>query len=596
MRSKILQKLSRHRIKVLVLLFVTGFLFYSLLESLRNYDWIANEEESFSLASSKQSLNEQQQSQMKTDSEIKNDKEQDPAQSSLSNAHKFWKRIFTIFDENRMNLKDRFGALIEVTDKSKHLDGPKTKEALLSRATMSDEVVSELKRRHELVVSQLPTHIAEATYNKGTTGVVFIGGAKFSWLTYLAILALRETGTKLPVEVIMPKKSDYTKEQDFCDNLLPELGARCVIVPDTIGESALNGRSLFAYQFKSIALAISSFQHILLLDSDNIIVSNPDLVFDSPLYKKYGMITWPDYWKRTIYPKYYDIAGIHVNERKRARYDRFPLFEPVNSKTGLNVGPEDAVPYHDLEGAVPDLSTESGQLIINKATHGKTILLSLYYNIYGPDVFYKLFSLGEQGEGDKDTFVTAAIVCNEPHYSVKSFILSPGYFDNNNKFNGVAMAQKNPLSDYNLFNELVVNSFTKSGKTMSVPDQINHLDALTKKEFDSYNKMPIFAIHCNHPKIDPVLYMQRGDIYDSKEKRLRYRLYNGMKYDKTVLSSSKEKTIETDFEYEQWLHIQNALCVRKLKFEHFKDLDADDLCEFVNNQVKWLSPGQQVNS
>ncbi|KAI5967474.1 hypothetical protein KGF57_000367 [Candida theae] len=593
MRSKILQKLSRHRIKAIASLLIIGFLSYSLLGSLRNYDGLRNTEDPISITSMKQSYDEKQQSSTKAAQEVGNKGQESPVQSSLSSAHKFWKEIFTIFDENKMNLQDRLGTLIEYTDKSKHLDGPNTKEVLLSRATMSEEVVSELKKRHKSVVQQLPSHIAEATYNKGTTGVVFIGGAKFSWLTYLAILALRETGTKLPVEVIMPKKSDYTKEQDFCDILLPELGARCVIVPDTIGESALNGRSLFAYQFKSIALAISSFQHILLLDSDNIIVSNPDHVFRSELYKKYGMITWPDYWKRSIYPKYYDIAGIQVNEHKRARHDRFPLFEPLSAKTALDVSPEDRVPYHDLEGAVPDLSTESGQLIINKATHGKTILLSLYYNIYGPDVFYKLFSLGEQGEGDKDTFVTAAIVCKEPHYSVKSFILSPGYFDNDNKFNGVAMAQKNPLYDYELFNEQVVNYFTKSGETLTVADQIGHLDSLIKNEFDSYNKVPIFAIHCNHPKIDPVLYMQRDDLYDSKEKKLKYRLYNGMKYDKLVVSSSNDKSVKTDFEYEQWVHIREALCIKKLKFEHFKDLNADDLCEFVNNQVKWLTPSAE---
>ena len=590
MRSKILQKVSRYRVKALVVLLIAAFLSYSLFGSLRNYSVIENDEASFSVASTKHTLNQHQQSQLETNPKGGNEKEQSQAQSSLSNAHKFWKQIFTIFDENKMNLQDQFGTLIEYTDKSKHLDGPKTKEALLSRATMLDEVVSELKKRHLLVVQQLPTQIAESTYNKGTTGVVFIGGAKFSWLTYLAILALRETGTKLPVEVIMPKKLDYTKEQDFCDKLLPELGAKCIIVPDTIGESALNGRSLFAYQFKSIALAISSFQHILLLDSDNIIVSNPDRVFNSPLYKKYGMITWPDYWKRTIYPKYYDIAGLNVNEHKRARHDRFPLFEPINSKASLDVKPDDKVPYHDLEGAVPDLSTESGQLIINKATHGKTILLSLYYNIYGPDIFYKLFSLGEQGEGDKDTFVTAAIVCNEPHYLVKSFILSPGYFDTDNKFNGVAMAQKNPLSDYNLFNDLVVDNFVKTGETMRVPEQIKRLDALSEKEFNSYNEVPIFTIHCNHPKIDPVLYMQREDLYDPLEKRLKYRLYNGMKYDKTIVSLSEEKVVKTDFEYEQWLHIQEALCKKKLQFEHFKDINAQDLCEFVNNQVKWLSP------
>ena len=42
---------------------------------------------------------------------------------------------------------------------------------------------------------------------------------------------------------------------------------------------------------------VTSFEHILLLDSDNMIVSNPDEIFESKLYHQYGMITWPDYWK-----------------------------------------------------------------------------------------------------------------------------------------------------------------------------------------------------------------------------------------------------------------------------------------------------------
>ena len=166
MRSKILQKISRHRVKVLIILFILGFVSYSLLESLRNYNWIANEDESFSIASLKQSINDlQPPTKPEADLGTENADGQHTTKTSLSNAHKFWKQIFTIFDENKMNLEDKFGKLIEYTDKSKHLDGPKTKEALLSRATMLDEVVSELKKRHTRVVLQLPSDIADTTYN-----------------------------------------------------------------------------------------------------------------------------------------------------------------------------------------------------------------------------------------------------------------------------------------------------------------------------------------------------------------------------------------------------------------------------------------------
>ncbi|KAI5951260.1 hypothetical protein KGF54_004334 [Candida jiufengensis] len=592
MKGKYVQKLSRYRIKLLVIALLALIVFGSLITtSLNSYN--INDINDDDLLSSNSQLSEYHNHLIDDPKNkptiIPTDSDQESKELKESKKHLFWNTIFEIFDSNKID--DSIGTLIEITDKSEHLEGPKTKKALLSRAKMSDEVVAELKRKHKRVVESLPNSIPNVMYKKDTTGAVFIGGARFSWLTYLAILSLRETGSKLPIEVIMPIRDDYEKEKEYCDVLLPELGARCVIVPDELGETTVKGRKLFAYQFKSIALAISSFQNILLLDSDNMLVSNPDVVFQSRLYQRYGMITWPDYWKRTIYPKYYDIADIQVNDHKRLRYDRFPLYEPINSHGALNVKSEDEVPFHDLEHAVPDLSTESGQLMINKATHGRTILLSLYYNIYGPDIFYKLFSLGEQGEGDKDTFVTAATVNQQSYYQVKSFIKSPGYFDKDGKFQGVAMAQKNPLVDEQLFNDIIVDYFEKLGRTMSVADQIKRLDALAQDDFNSHNGVPIFALHCNHPKLDPLDYMTKENIYDSTENKLKYRLYDKLHYDKIIKSDTgQEKIIKTDFEFEQWLHMKDVLCLKKLQFEHFKKSDIDRVCEFINNQVEWLQP------
>ncbi|KAI3402785.2 hypothetical protein KGF56_004459 [Candida oxycetoniae] len=596
MRCKILQKLSRYRIKAVTLLFLVGFLTYSVYISVANYDVNAINDETLSsdkLATSHlhEITKEGKTSATKYDSDsILHNKEQ-----RIQRQHEFWDKIFTLYDENGMNFKDSPSNLIELVEKS---DESRTKKALLSRAKMSDETVLELKKRHARVMEKLPDEMPDFTYKKDTTGIVFIGGEKFSWLTYLAILALRETGTKLPVEVIMPRKKDYEQEKQFCDSMLRELDAQCVMVPDMFGDSVMKKRSFHSYQFKSIALAISSFQHILLLDSDNMIVSIPDLVFQSSLYKESGMITWPDYWKRTIYPKYYEIAGIKVNERKRRRYNRFPLFAPKNSESDLEVKEGDeSVPYHDLENAVPDLSTESGQLMINKGTHGKTILLSLYYNVYGPDIFYKLFSLGEQGEGDKDTFVAAAVATDQNYYQVKSFIMSPGYFDDAKVFKGVAMAQKNPLADYERFQELIIRPFEKSGKTMPVSEQIKQLEQYANdgnEKFGSHNGLPVFTIHCNYPKLDPINYMSKEDLYDPVENKLKYRLYDRMKYSKTIMNKSTIENVEVDFEYEQWLHIREALCVKKLEFEFFKNQDMERLCNFISNQVDWLAPDELV--
>ncbi|KAI5956995.1 hypothetical protein KGF54_000614 [Candida jiufengensis] len=88
----------------------------------------------------------------------------------------------------------------------------------------------------------------------------------------------------------------------------------------------------------------------------------------------------------------------------------------------------------------------------------------------------------------------------------QSFIKSPGYFNKDGELEGVAKAQKNPLVDEQLFSDIIVDYFEKLGRTMSVADQINRLGALAQDDFSSHYGVPIFALHCNHPKLDPLVY------------------------------------------------------------------------------------------
>lgn len=376
--------------------------------------------------------------------------------------------------------------------------------------------------------------------------------------------------------------------------------ASCVVLPDVLGEAVMKNRKFASYQFKALALVVTSFEHILLLDSDNMIVSNPDEIFESKLYHQYGMITWPDYWKRTISPLFYDVAEIEVNENKRVRYNRFPLYNAPNVRSNIYTDQErEEVPFHDLQGSIAELSTESGQLIINKHTHGKTILLALYYNFYGPNLFYKLFSLGEQGEGDKDTFVAAAVVTRQDYYQVKSFIKTFGYADSDDKFQGVSMGQRNPLIDRKHYEDHVLALLEKdSFKSLSIADQIEQMKKFENEDFDQHNSIPLFTVHCNYPKLDPKLYMSRDDLYDEKEKKLKYRLYGNLKYTKEVVKDGETGTeastdkVQIDFELQQWQHMQDILCLKKIYFTHFIDNDMNELCQFIENQVAWLSKSQ----
>lgn len=498
----------------------------------------------------------------------------------------FWNNLFETISKNSLDLtKDEINNAITYTRDSERKE-TYTRDVLLSKATISDKAYNEFKTKHKRLLQEIPSEIPTTAYKPGSNGIVFVGGGRYSWLSYLSLLGLRETGSKLPVEIIMPKYVDYEEEIEFCNEILPKLNAKCVIIPDIFGPSVMAkwNNKIKSYQFKSLALMVSSFQNVLLLDSDNIVIENPDPFFNSDLFHKYGMITWPDYWRRTISPHFYDIAGVSVNEKKRVRYDRLPIGYD-KSGNNLEENGQDSVPFHDLDGTVPNLSTESGQLFINKVSHGKTLLLSLYYNLYGPELYYKLFSLGELGEGDKDTFAAAATVLKQNFYQLKSSIKGIGHYEKDDHFQGKAMAQKNPLKDYDILNEKVlIPLIQQENNKMPLNEREQYAKNVIKNHFTSNNDNPIFAMHCHYPKLDPADIMQRSSIYDKEEKRLHYRMYKGFSFERNL----SKNNITIDFELTQWTNMQKTLCIEKLYFRHFGH-DTQELCEFINNQVKWLS-------
>ena len=54
------------------------------------------------------------------------------------------------------------------------------------------------------------------------------------------------------------------------------------------------------YSFKAYALAfVTTFDEVLILDSDNLPLQNPEGLFSSPQYLKKGSSFWPDWWQRS---------------------------------------------------------------------------------------------------------------------------------------------------------------------------------------------------------------------------------------------------------------------------------------------------------
>lgn len=293
--------------------------------------------------------------------------------------------------------------------------------------------------------ANLPSDADWSQYH-GSKGYVLVGGGKYSWLSYLVIRQLRALGSELPAELFIPLLTEY--EADFCEKVLPKYNARCNVFNDTLGLDLKRRFNLGGFQFKMLALLTLKFEQILYLDSDDFPVRNPDYLFDGTKFKETGLVIWPDAWARTTNPKFFEIAGKPVKERK-VRWSKFDEKEAERQGTQLKPLEEykfTELRFHDFEGALPDPTLETGQLLVDKTRQLKTLLLALYYNVFGPNFYYPIMTQGSAGEGDKETFIAAAHVLGEPYYQTEKGMAWLGYNreDKDGKFDSKALGHWDP--------------------------------------------------------------------------------------------------------------------------------------------------------
>ena len=50
---------------------------------------------------------------------------------------------------------------------------------------------------------------------------------------------------------------------------------------------------------------------MIFLDSDNVPVQSPDVLFATAEYKEHGALLWPDYWASSVAPDLQAILGVH---------------------------------------------------------------------------------------------------------------------------------------------------------------------------------------------------------------------------------------------------------------------------------------------
>lgn len=315
--------------------------------------------------------------------------------------------------------------------------------------TMTAQDLLRMKQAHAGFVDALDAHAPPMPYMPKTRGVVTTADGALLPVMVISLRMLRRTGSTLPVEVFVQRPDEW--ESAMCDDVLPALNARCVILSDVLA-AAPGPIKVEKYQLKVLAMILSSFEEVLFLDADSFPLDRPETLFAEEPFRSTNMVTWPDFWASSASPLYYEIASQPV--------------PPMDARQ----------------------STESGQLLVSKRTHARTLLLCAYYNFWGPDHYYRLLTQGGPGEGDKETFLAAAAAMGEPFYQVSASVAAMGLVTRNG-FRGNTMMQFHAVDDFGM---------TQGGRR-----RVNGSSVPAPR--------PLF-VHANYPKFNPAsVFYQQGD-------------------------------------------------------------------------------------
>ncbi|TID18599.1 hypothetical protein CANINC_003849 [Pichia inconspicua] len=443
------------------------------------------------------------------------------------------------------------------------------------------DFVADATVKHKIITDNLPNVIPNFYNNNG---YVIVGGGKYSWFALLAIEVLRQLGSKLPVEVVIPTIDDY--DELFCNSVLKKYNARCINLFDVFDPKLLSNIGVTGYQYKSLALLASSFENAFLMDSDNYPVTNPDVLFDSDLFLQNTMITWPDYWRRTTSPSFYDITGRKIGKRVRYLNDEHtdPKYYKLRTEDNDPKLMKIKVPFHDRDGTIPDWTTESGQMLINKKIHFKALLLALYYNLQGQFAFYPLLSQGGAGEGDKETFVAASHFFGLNFYQVhKKPDRAYGFYKWRNDFFDTSIIQYNPIKDYEIL-QRVNREINEAIENDADSFKYNHQTMFIDK-FSIEASEPMFY-HVHETKMDPYKLYKIAATFDLEGKKIRN-------------LGGDFPRFKFDLEQFLWKTVDKHICKMKTNIAFIVDDKMQSqwagICaEFMENQLKFLKESEKV--
>src|SRR5579859_2117285 len=143
---------------------------------------------------------------------------------------------------------------------------------------------------------RLPPHLAEALTRENPCaggsgrGIVIVGGGRYLPSAFIALSHLRRVGCRLPAQLW------YLGDDELApcwSRLARHLDVTAVDAKSVPG--AEDFEHLGGWECKVHAIFGCSFEQVLLIDADNIPLTDPGFVFDSPQFARYGQMFWPDF-------------------------------------------------------------------------------------------------------------------------------------------------------------------------------------------------------------------------------------------------------------------------------------------------------------
>ncbi|OBA22835.1 nucleotide-diphospho-sugar transferase, partial [Metschnikowia bicuspidata var. bicuspidata NRRL YB-4993] len=387
---------------------------------------------------------------------------------------------------------------------------------MLSRVKFSNERKADFSSNHKALVKKLLLMSTPPPNVYNGAGIVISGGGAYMAGALTTIVQVRETGSKLPIELVLNSMKEY--DSYICDTLGSKFNYTCLVIEEEIGKDIVEEMKITKFQLKILGLLVTSFDHVIALDADNMPLKNPDHLLTCKAYLDTEFLLWPDLWQRTISPTYYEIAGMKAGEPvKRHGLENGKDFAEYFKKG------RDHVHFHDLDGLPNHISTETGQMVFSKRKHYRSFLLALYYNMYGESHYWSMFYQGSPGDGDRDTFVPALHVFKEPYHVVERATWLAGFRREDNFFQETTIVQYDPNTSMT-YDQLWKEWLMIKGYDLRMHfNQDNQYTRDLVKEFHALThavpEPEVFFLHVHRPKVNPILATHSDGYFDWNRQR-----------------------------------------------------------------------------